>query len=106
MICEAIFLKVCLECINNRTKARKMTQNSIRFPDKNSLADRTSVSHSVEKKVLPALIEKVVGTIVPKYTKAKQFQITDGINAINNFATYFWVGSVKNKNMKKKETNK
>jgi hypothetical protein len=85
---------------------RMMTQNSIRFPDKNSLVDRTSVSHSVEKKVLPALIEKVVGTIVPKYSKAKQFQITDGINAINNFAVYFFFGSVNIKNIKKKETNK
>jgi hypothetical protein len=83
-----------------------MTKNSIRFPDKNSLADRTSVGHSEEKKVSPALTEKVVGMIVPKYTKAKQFQITDGINARNNFAVYFWVGLVKNKNTKKKEMNK
>ena len=89
IIYEAIFLKVSLECNNNKTEARRITQNSIGFPDKNSLADRTSVSQSVEKKVLPALIENVVGTIVPKYTNAKQFQITDGMNAINNFAAYF-----------------
>jgi hypothetical protein len=106
IIYEAIFLKVSLECNNNKTEARRMTQNSIGFPDKNSLADRISVSRSVEKKVLPALIEKVVGTIVPKYTKAKIFHITGGINVINNFAAYFWIGSVKNKNTKKKEINK
>jgi hypothetical protein len=41
-------------------------QNSIKFPDKISAVDLTTVSQSVEKKVLPALIKKVEGVIVPK----------------------------------------
>jgi hypothetical protein len=77
-----------------------MTQNSIRFPDKSSRADRKTVAHSVEKRVSPALAENVDGTMVPKYMYAKEFHSTAGRTLKKIFTAYFFLGSVKKRKRK------